>query len=103
MGTPEIEIVGTLEKRSGSTVAKIHEHKIRRSPHAAGLLLELEDYWRVMRQLAEHRQCMPALYFYSHDRARCVAIRIPAFEPSERRERDCAKSIIEALRKLSPA
>lgn len=97
----EIRIIATLERRDGDALTTVQTTEIRRAPNRMGVMLELQDFWQVTRTLATIRQCIPTIYFCSHDRSRCVAMRDPPFEPHELPERDRATTILEALRKLT--
>lgn len=96
-----IRIVLSLEQRAGDANSVLVTHTIRRSLIGAGLILELQGYWRALRELARTRQCTPFVYFHSHDGSRCVAMRDPPFTELERPEGERALTIIEALSKVT--
>lgn len=97
----EIKVVSTLESRNASGLHNERTMELRRDAYAVGLIVEMENLWRVLRELAAIKGWIPTLYFRTLDDSRSIALREPAFDASERAERDRATTVLEALRKLS--
>lgn len=97
----EIKIVSTLESVSGDKRTIERTMELRRDANAPGLIFEMENLWRVLRELAEIKGWIPTLYFRSLDESRSVAMREPPFDGRELPDRDRATSVFEALRKLT--
>lgn len=92
-------IVATVETRNG---AELRHTEIRRSILEAGLIADLDRFWRIARELAEINGAIARLRFYREGRAEPVCMRDPPFEPGDdTAERDRAGTMLEALRKLT--
>ena len=91
-------IVATVERSDGS---EIRHNEIRRSMFDRDLVSDLDNFWRVTRELAEINGAVARLRLYRDGRAEPVSMRDPPFDASELPEADRAASMLEALRKLA--
>src|ERR1043165_2207937 len=98
-----LRIIATLEQKTENGTTTTEHAPLSFESHDAGLVATLENYWRVVRELAAVRACVPTLYVCNADRSRSIALRVPPFESSERAEHERARTIYEALVKLSRA
>lgn len=98
-----LRIFATLEQKTDKGSKTTEHAPLSFESHDAGLVATLENYWRVVRELAAVRSCVPTLYVCNADRSRSIALRVPPFKSSERGEHERARTIYEALVKLSCA
>lgn len=98
-----IRIYVTLERQAPHGIEREEHASLTRETNNAGLISDLENFWRVVRTVASIRGWTPTLHVCSDDRSRCVALRDPPFAPSERAESEQARSIFDALCKLTDA
>lgn len=97
----EFRVLAIIEDRESG--ARIRESEIRRSMFDAGLVADLERYWRITRELATiNDHAIAKLTLTSHDGARSVMLRDPPFDTApDASDPTRATTIFEALRKLT--
>lgn len=98
-----IRIHVTLERQAPHGIEREEHATLTRDTCNAGLISDLENFWRVVRTVASIRGWTPTLHVCSEDRSRCVALRDPPFTPSEHADSEHARSIFDALCKLTDA
>src|ERR1043165_358316 len=91
-------IVAPVERRDGN---EIRHNEIRRSVFERDLIADLDNFWRVTRELAQINGAIARLRIYRDGRAEPVSLRDPPFDPGELPERDRAVTMLEALRKVN--
>lgn len=99
-----IRVYVTLERKNERGESEHETHAdMMRDTVGAGLISDLENFWRVVRTVSEFRDWTPTLHICTDDRSCCVALRDPPFTPRERESAEHALTIFEALCKLQDA
>lgn len=96
----EFRVISIIENRhTGETIRR---HEIRRSFLDRDLESDLDNYWRITRDLAEINKAIAKLCLVSHDGARSIWLRDPPLAPlPDTKDRENAATIKEALFKLN--
>lgn len=98
-----IRIYVTLERQTENGTEHETHADMTRDTIDAGLIADLENFWRVVRKVAAIRNWTPTMHVCSDDRSHSVALRDPPFKPIERAQATRAETIYEALCKLTDA
>lgn len=94
----EFKVISVVENRhTGETIRR---NEIRRSFLDHDLEADLDNFWRITRELANLNDAIAKLCLVSHDGARSIWLRDPPLA-SDAKDRETATTIKEALFKLN--
>lgn len=95
-----IEVIATLASDTNGVLATEQRMTLHLNLGTPGVTFELENLWRVLRDLGSIKGWIPTLCIRC-DGSRSVSLRVPPFAASELPDRERATTVLEALRKIA--